>query len=102
VRHLLNNGHPIKSRIDAIYHEGNSQYLKPDYRVFNKLLYQFDLMPEECVYVGDAVTDAVAANGAGMHFFAVLESGLRAKEDFKEVKVDIFVNKFSDIIRYIK
>jgi phosphoglycolate phosphatase-like HAD superfamily hydrolase len=59
-------------------------------------------MAGECVYVGDAVTDAIAANGAGMHFIAVLESGLRQKEDFKKVRVDFFAKKFSDTVSYLK
>ena len=101
VKHLLNESHPLSSRVEAFYHRDNSEYIKPDPRVFNNILYRFDIMPDECVYIGDAVTDAVAANGAGMHFIAVLESGLRAREDFKDVNVDLFIDKFADMKSYV-
>lgn len=101
VQHLLHENHPLAKHIDAFYHRDNLEYLKPDPRVFNNALYQFDIMPEEAVYVGDSVSDAIAAKEAGMHFIAVLESGLRTKEDFEGKAVDFYAEKFTDILPYI-
>ena len=61
----------------------------------------FNVKPIEVVYVGDSLGDANAAKKAGMHFIAVLESGIRTKNDFKQFPVDFFANKFTDILKYI-
>lgn len=100
-KHLLHSNHPLTKRIDAFYHRDNLDYLKPDPRVFNDALYQFDALPQECVYVGDSITDAQAAKKAGLHFIAVMESGLRSKNDFQNEHVDFFAEKFTDILPYI-
>jgi HAD superfamily hydrolase (TIGR01662 family) len=100
-KHLLHESHPLNKTIEAFYHRDNLEYLKPDPRVFNKLLAKFNVLPKECVYVGDSISDAVAAKGAGMHFVAVLESGLRTKDDFADQNVDFFADKFTDIVNYI-
>lgn len=101
VKHFMRENHPLHAVLDGFYHRDNLQFLKPDPRVFNKALTDFQVTPQECVYIGDAVSDAVAAKGAGMHFIAVLESGLRKKEDFKNSNVDFFANTFSEILPYI-
>lgn len=101
VEHLLDENHHINKYIEKIYHMDNNNFHKPDPRVFNMVLKNFSKQPENCVYIGDSVTDAIAAKGAGLHFIAVLESGLRTKKDFKEQPVDFFAKKFSDIIPYI-
>lgn len=101
VKHLLHENHPLSKILDGFYHRDNLEYLKPDPRVFNQIFSDFDVEPQECVYVGDAASDAVAAKRAGMHFIAVLESGLRTKSDFAYNKVDLFVNKFTEILSYI-
>lgn len=101
IKHLLHENHPLSKMFDGFYHRDNLKYLKPDPRVFNQIFSDFHVEPQECVYVGDAVSDAVAAKGAGMHFIAVLESGLRIKNDFVNNKVDLFVNKFTEILSYI-
>lgn len=100
-RHLLHENHPLSSRIEMFYHKDNTDYLKPDPRVFDKALSHFNVLPEEAVYVGDSVGDGVAAKGAGLHFIALLESKIRTKEDFKDLSVDFFAQKFSDILPYI-
>lgn len=100
-RHLLENTHPLHSRIDAFYHKDNSDFLKPDPRVFDKVLSDLAIEPQEAVYIGDAVTDAVAAKKAGLHFIALLESGIRKKEDFAEIPVDMFAYHLPEVISYI-
>lgn len=101
IRHLLDNKHPLSQLTDAFYHKDNLEYLKPDPRVFTDALYQFDCLPDEVIYVGDAVSDAMAAKGAGLHFIAVLEAGIWTKGDFTGQHVDFFANKFTDILPYI-
>jgi HAD superfamily hydrolase (TIGR01662 family) len=100
-KHLLQETHPINNLIDAFYHKDNSEFLKPDPRVFNQAFIKFNVKPEECVYLGDAINDAIAAKAAGMHFIAVLESGLKTKEDFAGYNVDYFTAKFADTTDYI-
>lgn len=103
VKTLMDTTHPLSSKIDKFYYKENVEHMKPDPRVFNKALYEFDVMPIECVYVGDTLKDGFAANNSGMDFIAVLESGLVAKESFMNVNihVDFFAKKFTDILPYI-
>ncbi len=101
VRHLLHEKHPLSSKIEAFYHKDNVDYIKPDPRVFNNVLYKFDVTPRDCAYVGDALGDCIAAKGAGMHFIAVLESGIRTRKYFADHEVDFFADKFVDIVDYI-
>lgn len=101
VKHLLHESHPLRTTVEAFYHKDNSTYIKPDPRVFDQILSHFHVLPIETVYVGDAISDAVAAKGAGLHFIAVLESGLRMKKDFDGQQVDFFAGTFPDIVPYI-
>ncbi len=102
VRHLINPKHPLALRIDAFYHGNNTKFLKPDPRVFAAMLDRFKIAPHEAVYVGDSVNDVVSANKAGLVSVVSLESGLRKKEDFKDVQVDYFIQRFPDILNIIQ
>jgi phosphoglycolate phosphatase len=98
LQHMLDAAHPLATRIADFYHKGNTAYHKPDPRVFDELFAKYDqLSPERCVYVGDSVTDAQAANEAGLLFVASLESGLRSREDFADYKVAAFIGRFAEI-----
>ena len=101
VRHLLHQDHPINTRIEKFYHKDNSAYIKPDPRVFDKVLQDFAVSPEEAIYLGDTVGDAVSAKSAGLHFIAVLESGLRTREDFGAVPVDFFATTLPEAYNFI-
>jgi phosphoglycolate phosphatase len=96
--HLTEGNHPIlvHFRAEDIFHRDNLDYHKPDPRVFDWLM-QKGFRPEECAYVGDSIYDGQAANGAGLHFVASLESGLKTKDDFSEVEVSAFVNDLSEL-----
>ncbi|MEK7500385.1 MAG: HAD hydrolase-like protein, partial [Patescibacteria group bacterium] len=83
------------------YHKDNLPFLKPDPRVFNQALMDFSIMPDSAVYLGDSVGDAVSAKSAGLHFIAVLESGLRTKPDFNSVSVDFFADRLPEAYTYI-
>jgi phosphoglycolate phosphatase len=101
-RHLLDENHLINRYIEKIYHMDNMKFHKPDPRAFNKALENFGVTPKETVYVGDSTTDGISAKGAGIHFIALLESGLSKKEDFKTIHVDFFAQTFPEILTYIE
>lgn len=102
MEHFLKPSHPLNKTIEAFYYRDNSLYLKPDPRIFNKILQDFKMWPEEALYVGDTVGDALCAKGAGLHFIALLESGLKKREDFATIPVDFFANSFPEITGYIR
>jgi FMN phosphatase YigB (HAD superfamily) len=95
--HLLDPRHPLTRRLDGFYHWDNMKFHKPDPRAFDHIETDHGLKPKECVYIGDSVSDAIAATGAGLVFIANLESGLRSKEDFSPYPVFAFVNRFADV-----
>jgi phosphoglycolate phosphatase len=97
-KHMLAPDHLLASRVKAFYYRDNMQYHKPDPRAFDELLSGSSLRPEQCVYVGDSPSDAQAANGAGVRFIASLESGIRQRRDFEGLHVDVFMNRFPDIV----
>jgi phosphoglycolate phosphatase len=101
VRHLLHVDHPLNSRIERLYHKDNSVFLKPDPRVFDQVLKDFAVQADEAVYLGDSLGDAISAKGAGLHFIAVLESGLKTSEDFTYIPVDFFATTLPEAFAYI-
>lgn len=101
LEHMLAPDHLLASRLTAFYYRDNMQFHKPDPRAFNELLAEHGFDPSSSVYVGDSVSDAEAAKGAGLHFIASLESGLRTKEDFAQHPVDLFVARFPDIVEAV-
>lgn len=98
LKHMLEPDHLLATRIEAFYYKDNTQFHKPDSRVFNELLAAHNLLPQHCVYVGDSVSDAVATKQAGLYFIASLESGLRQKEDFDGYEVDRFITQFPEVV----
>lgn len=102
LKHVLEPTHDLAGRIDAFYYKDNMEFHKPDPRAFSELLEHHNLQPKECVYIGDSVSDADAANDAGLAFICSLESGLRTRDDFKDHKVDAFVQNFPDIVGIVR
>lgn len=102
LKHLLEPDHMLASTIKAFYYKDNMQYHKPDPRAFDELLTDNGLLAENCVYVGDSVSDAVASKEAGLKFVASLESGLRQKSDFMPEQVDAFIYTFPDIVSAVE
>lgn len=101
-KHMLAADHLLASRVTAFYYKDNMQYHKPDPRAFDQLFHDHNLQPKQCVYIGDSPSDGRAANGANVHFIASLESGIRQEQDFDGLRVDVFVDRFTDIIEAIK
>jgi phosphoglycolate phosphatase len=97
VRHLLAPGHVLAGRVTGAYHRNNTRFTKPDPRVFDELLTETGLPPSQCVYIGDSPGDAVAAGGAGIHFIACLQSGVRRLDEFDQRYVTAAVDSFPDI-----
>lgn len=102
LQHMLEPGHHLSSRVANFYYKDNMQHHKPDPRAFDELLQDNQLKPEEALYVGDSITDVQAAKGAGLHFVASLESGLRTKADFAEQPVDAFIESFPEIVATVQ
>jgi phosphoglycolate phosphatase len=102
IKHLLDENHYLNKYIENIYYLDNMEFHKPDPRAFSEPLKDFSVTPQEIVYIGDSLSDGICAKKAGIHFIALLESGLRKKKDFKNVPVDFFADKFSDVFEYIE
>lgn len=102
VRHMLEPGHVLASRISAVYHRDNTRVGKPDPRAFDELLAHSALTPGECVYVGDSPGDALAAGGAGMAFVACLQSGVRRLADFDPAYVTATITSFPEIVAVVE
>lgn len=97
VRHLMAPDHGLASRITTFYYRDVMEFHKPDPRAFDVLLNDHGFDRNECVYVGDSPSDAVAAKQAHMHFICSLESGVRTEEDFEGLRTDVFIPRFSDL-----
>lgn len=63
---------------DTLVHKPNPEVFNPTLQLFSER----DIKPSECLYVGDAVYDGVAARGAGINFIGVT-TGLHSESDFK-------------------
>lgn len=100
--HLLEPDHDLATRIEAFYYRDNMQFHKPDPRAFAHIEATHSWSPQECVYVGDSIGDAEASTGAGMHFIASLESGLRSKEDFAKYPQTVFINNFTEVVQAVQ
>ncbi|MGR6319333.1 HAD-IA family hydrolase [Micromonospora soli] len=101
VEHLLAPDHVLAQRVSAVYHADNTRFGKPDPRVFDELLTATGLAPQQCVYVGDSPGDAQAAAGAGLHFIACLQSGVRKRADFDVRHVSAFIHAFPELVEVV-
>ncbi|MEV6303226.1 HAD hydrolase-like protein [Actinoplanes sp. NPDC051861] len=97
IRHMLEPDHVLATRVTHAYHQGNTQFRKPDPRAFDELLAETGFRPDQCVYVGDSPGDALAAGGAGIRFVACLQSGVRRLDDFDARFVTAAVETFPEI-----
>ncbi len=95
--HILSSTNPLSDIFSLSQYKENSKYHKPEPQVFDIFFSTFNVKPEETIYIGDSINDGVASNGAGIHFLASLESQNRTKEDFKDIKVEYFVNNFTEL-----
>ncbi|NUT33063.1 MAG: HAD family hydrolase [Hamadaea sp.] len=96
--HLLDAGHPLATTLRAVFHAGNTRFGKPDPRVFDEFFAATGFDPGDCVYVGDSPGDADAARGAGLHFIACLQSGVRTRQAFDGRDVCAYVSAFPEVV----
>lgn len=65
----------LESRFDVICTRQDTEYLKPDPRVFRfileRFLEQFGIAKEECIFVGDTPADIEAGNSTGIETLVV-------------------------------
>lgn len=97
LKHVLSKDNPLSDIFSLSQYKENSKYHKPDGKVFDIFFSTFNVKPSEVLYIGDSINDGVASNEAQIHFIASLESKNRTKEDFNDVKVEYFVNKFTEL-----
>lgn len=102
LHHLLEPDHLLAERVKAFYYRDNMQFHKPDPKAFDELMSDHNLTAANAVYIGDSVSDAVAAKEAGLHFVASLESKLRTADDFGHLPVDAFINTFPEIVQVVQ
>lgn len=101
LRHLLEPDHLLAERVKAFYYRDNMQFHKPDPRAFDELLSDHNLSTTNAVYIGDNVSDAIAAKEAGLHFVASLEGRLRTRVDFAHLPVDAFIDTFPEVVEVV-
>jgi len=97
--HLIgDSSHKLSMHINEewFYHSDKHPYQKPDPRVFD-WLFEKGFEPASCVYVGDSVTDGLAATQAGMHFVASMESGIRKPEEFVDIPGATFIQSLAEL-----
>ncbi len=96
----MNESEMPYDKFDLIQGSTDSEFHKPDPRVFDGLISQLvklDIKKEEALYVGDDIRDMQAARGAGIGFVAV-PNGLTTRKEFEDQRADC-LNSLSDLIR---
>ena len=81
---------------------GQTEYypLKPNPASTNHILNELDVNWDECLFVGDGETDVETAKAAGLKCVSV-RWGFRTKEQLKAAGADNFIEKFSELERYV-
>ncbi len=95
---VLNTRHPLNELMEGFYYLENCTHHKPDPRVFDNALKDFQYKPQEVVYIGDAIGDAKAAIGAGITFVATIEGGIRTREDFEDIGADYIIENLEEML----
>ena len=67
---------PFLKTFDGLYYSWQTGFVKPDPRAFQKVLEDFKLKPEECLYFDDSDKNVESAKSIGMRAFV-----FEAKED---------------------
>ena len=76
-----------------------SRYCKPNPEYYNEILSKLNLQPEECLMVGNDVTEDMAARTVGMNVFLLTDCLInREREDINQYPR----GSFEQLINYIK
>lgn len=94
---IIKNQVPLDRYFDLIQTRHESPNPKPFPDGLNKIVRDLSLEPDEAVYVGDALIDAVAATRAGVEFWGVT-TGETAKESLREAGASEVFDRLSGII----
>ncbi len=78
----------------------DSEYHKPDPRVFDKTLRMLGMPPDAVLYVGDALNDFESARDAGMQFVAVL-SGWYTREEFEAAGCENIIGSVAELPSFL-
>ena len=87
-------------KIDKIIGERDGVKCKPDKTATLSILKEFDVLPENCYFVGDGETDVLTSLNAETNGIAVLW-GNRTKEQLVKAGAKVFAEKPSDLLKLI-
>jgi putative hydrolase of the HAD superfamily len=59
----------LKEVIDRVYYSWQTGFIKPDIRAYQKILSDYNLKPEECLYFDDSKGNIEVANQLGIKSF---------------------------------
>ncbi len=90
-----------KGTFDLVFGQRENYPIKPDPKVLLKMLEEWNIKPEECLYIGDTKTDMKTGKNAGAFTIGVLW-GFRDKEELVSNNADFIAKKPADIIEFIK
>lgn len=77
----------------------NSRYCKPNPEYYNEILSKLNLQPEECLMVGNDVTEDMAAQTVGMNVFLLTDCLInKEREDINQYPR----GSFGQLLNYIK
>lgn len=91
------------SKFFRIYTSEDSEFHKPDSRVFNNLLedcLKVGTTKEEVLYIGDSIKDHIASKNAKINFIGVLQ-GMNTHEEFVRVKA-VFVDSVDTLLTILR
>lgn len=97
--------HPDMPYHDLVFTQFDSEYHKPDPRVFDGILSELSdrgINDNETIYVGDHMFDYLASRDRGLDFIAVT-TGVTKKRDFVDAGLDekLILDSFADIPEFL-
>jgi len=90
----------LADKFDIVVGGEDVAALKPDPEGLLKAIGEFGLNKDECLYVGDSVTDAKTAQNAGVDFIAVL-SGKTTREQLMPYPNIHMIQELSGLCKFI-
>jgi len=85
---------------EAIYHRNNTDYHKPDCRVFEEVASKLEAEKNDITYIGDSLVDYNCAQEAGVEFIGVLTGPLN-REEARKNKMN-FLESVADLPGYLE
>ena len=98
IKALRENG--LKDCIDVVITRNDVQRLKPAPDSILDCIKMLELLPEDCIYVGDSVVDIIAGKSAGTKTVGVL-TGVSNYESLKRENPDIIIRDINELMEYI-